>query len=100
VYRAVAISDSPCPRGPSSALDCGVGERSNQPPVGVDDADFVPFDWAFDWTLHDLDLHCRRGLGVEHRPHAFVVERPPPLVDVAGFGELAADRPVAHALLV
>jgi len=40
------------------------------------------------------------GLGVEHRPHAFVVERPPPLVDVAGFGELAADRPVAHALLV
>ena len=29
-----------------------------------------------------------------------MVERPPPLVDVAGFGELAADRPVAHALLV
>jgi hypothetical protein len=45
-----------------------------------------PFDWAFDWVLHDLDVHCRFAgrLLVEHRPHALVVKRPATLVDVAG----------------
>jgi hypothetical protein len=28
-------------------------------------------------------------LGVEHRPHAFVVERPAALVEMTGLGELS-----------
>src|SRR6516165_10897922 len=66
-YWAVAVGGSPSLRGPSSALDRGVGEHSNQPPVGVDHADFVPFDWV----LHDLDVHCSAAgsMRSSHSPH-------------------------------
>ena len=35
VYRAIAIGDGPCPRGPACALDRGVGERSDDASVGA-----------------------------------------------------------------
>jgi hypothetical protein len=50
---AVAVGDRPCPRGPAGALDCGVRERSDDVPIGVDDAHLEPFDGVLD----NLDVH-------------------------------------------